>query len=97
MSSEDFSFELRAESIRVRRVMERHGGPIIRWRRSLVELEVLQRADGKTMGNLRRVEDFMGIARSHQQALGAYLLELNNLPETPASIVMMLNQIATGR
>jgi hypothetical protein len=94
---EDISFELRAESIRVRRAMERHGGPFIRWRRSMNDLEVLQRADGETMANLRRDVDFMGTARSHQYALSAYLFQLRRLAETLDSIVTMLDQITTSR
>lgn len=89
---EDISFELRAESVRVRRAMERHGGPFVRWRRSMDDLEVLQRADGKTMENLRLDLGFMGTARSHQYALGVYLVELNYLARTLDSIVMMLDQ-----
>jgi hypothetical protein len=94
---EDISFELRTESIRVRRAMERHGGPFDRWRRSLDDLDVLPRADGETMASLRRDVDFMGTARSHQYALRVYLFELNYLAETLDSIVTMLDQITTGR
>jgi len=87
---EDISFELRAESVRVRRAMERHGGPFIRWQRSMNDLEVLSRADGETMANLRRDVDFMGAARSHQYALSAYLYQLHGLAETIDSIVTLL-------
>lgn len=90
---EDVSFELRAESVRVRRAMERHGGPFIRWRRSMNDLEVLQRADGETMANLRQDVDFMGAARSHQYALSAYLYLLQRLAETLDSIVALLDQV----
>lgn len=94
---EDISFELRDESIRVRRAMERHGGPFIRWRRSIDDLEVLQRADDETLAKLRRDVDFMGAARSHQYALSAYLYELRRLAENVDSIVMSLDQISTSR
>ena len=94
---EDISFELRAESIRVRRAMERHGGPFIRWRRSMDDLEVLQRADGDTMANLRRDVDLIGTARSHQYALSVYLYLLHGLAETLDSIVALLDQITTSR
>ena len=94
---EDVSFELRAESVRVRRAMERHGGPFIRWQRSMNDLEVLQRADGETMANLRRDVDFIGTARSHQYALSAYLYLLHRLAETLDSIVALLDQITTSR
>lgn len=87
---EDISFELRAESIRVRRAMEPHGGPFIRWKRSMNDVEVLSRADGETMANLRQDVDFMGTARSHQYALSAYLYQLHRLAETVDSIVALL-------
>ena len=87
---EDISFELRAESVRVRRAMERHGGPFIRWQRSMNDLEVLSRADGETLANLRRDVEFMGTARSHQYALSAYLYQLHRLAETVDSIVTLL-------
>ena len=90
---EDISFELRAESIRVRRAMEPHGGPFIRWRRSLDGLEVLQRADGETLANLRGDVNVMGTARSHQYALGAYLFSLKSLAETLDSLLAKLDQI----
>ena len=94
---EDISFELRAESVRVRRAMERHGGPFVRWRRGQDDLAVLQSADGETMANLRRDEDFMGTTRSHQYALATYLHELHKLTETLDSIVTLLDQTTTAR
>ncbi len=94
---EDISFELRAESVRMRRAMERHGGPFFRWRRGLDDLEVLQEAAGETMVNLQRDVDFMGTARSHQYALAVYLGELHKLTENLDSIVTLLNQNTFGR
>jgi len=94
---EDISFELRAESVRVRRAMERHGGPFVRWRRGPDDLAILQSADGETMANLRRDDDFMGTARSHQYALNVYLRELQKLAETLDSIVTSLDQTTTAR
>jgi hypothetical protein len=90
---EDISSELRSESIRVRRAMERHGGPFVRWKRSMNNFEVLSRADGETMANLRQDADFMGAARSHQYALSAYLYQLHRLAETVDSIVAMLTPV----
>jgi len=92
---EDISFELRAESIRVRRAMERHGGPFIRWRRGIDDFDVLQKADGETMANLRRDVDFMGVTRSHQYALGIYLFQLNYLAGDIDSILTLLDQVTT--
>jgi len=94
---QDISFELRAESVRVRRAMERHGGPFTRWRRGQDDLAVLQSADGETLANLRRDEDFMGTTRSHQYALYIYLRELHRLAETLDSIVALLEQTTTVR
>jgi len=94
---EDNSFELRAESVRMRRAMERHGGPFVRWRRGLDDLEILQEAAGETMANLQRDVDFMGTARSHQYALAIYLRELHQLDENLDSIVTLLNQNTFGR
>ncbi len=94
---EDISFELRAESVRVRRAMERHGGPFARWHRRADDSGALNRADGETMANLRRDAEFMGTALSHQYALAIYLFSLYQLAETLDSIVTMLDQITTGR
>ena len=94
---EDISFELRAESVRMRRAMERHGGPFDRWRRGLDDLEVLQEAAGETMVNLQQDVDFMGTARSHQYALAIYLGELHKLAENLDSIVTLLNQNTFSR
>jgi hypothetical protein len=90
---EDISFELRAESVMVRRAMQIHGGPFLRWRRSLDDLEVLQRADGETLAALRQDEVFMGAARSHQYALVVYLGALVNLAESLDRIAELLTQI----
>jgi hypothetical protein len=54
------------------------------------DFEVLSRADGETMANLRQDVDFMGAARSHQYALAAYLYQLHRLAETVDSIVALL-------
>ena len=94
---EDISFELRAESVLVRRAMQVHGGPFFRWSRSLDGLEILQRADGATLMNLRRDEDFMGTARSHQYALMVYIGALRNLEETLDSTIQSLDQVTTQR
>lgn len=93
----DISFELRAESVRVRRAMEPHGGPFYRWRRGFDDAEVLQRADGETMANLRRDADFMGTTKSHQYALGIYLAHLYSLEENLDSIVTLLDQVTANR
>jgi hypothetical protein len=94
---EDISFELRTESVLVRRAMEIHGGPFMRWRRSSDDLEVLPRADGETLANLRRDADFMGTARSHQYALAIYLRELGQLAETLDLMVASLDQSTAQR
>ena len=93
----DISFELRAESVRVRRAMERHGGPFARWRRRADEPEDLNTADGEAMANMRRDAEFMGTAMSHQYALAIYLNSLHQLAETLDSITATLDQITTGR
>lgn len=93
----DISSELRAESVRVRRAMEPHGGPFYRWRRGFDDPEVLHMADGETMANLRRDAEFMGVTKSHQYALGVYLVHLHYLAEDLDSIVTLLDQIATDR
>lgn len=94
---EDISFELRAESVLVRRAMEKHGGPFQRWRRGPDDIEILQRADGETLANLRRDADFMGTARSHQYALVVYLGELRQLAKTIDTTVVSLDQIIAQR
>ena len=94
---EDISFELRAESVLVRRAMQKHGGPFFRWRRSPDGLNVLPRASGETLANLRQDKDFMGTARSHQYALSIYLVELHKLAETLDSTVELLHQITAQR
>ena len=94
---DDISFELRAESVRVRRAMERHGGPFARWRRRPDDLEILQWADGETMANMQQDAEFMGAARSHQYALSVYLYELNKLAETLDSTIALIDRITTGR
>ncbi len=94
---EDISFELRAESVRVRRAMERHGGPFARWRRKANDPGVFQWADGETMANLRRDAELMGAAMSHQYALNAYIRQLSKLAENIDSIVTLLDQRAAGR
>ena len=91
----DMSFELRAESVRMRRAMESHGGPFIRWRRSPDDLKVLQMADGEDLADLRRNADFMGNARSHQYALSVYYFSLRELAETLDSTVALLDQITS--
>lgn len=94
---EDISFELRAESVRVRRAMERHGGPFARWRQRADDPDGLNRADGETMADLHGDAEFMGVAMSHQYALSIYLNSLYRLAETLDSIVAMLDQITTAR
>ncbi len=89
----DISFELRAESVRMRRAMESHGGPFIHWRRSPDDLEVLQMADGEDLADLRGGADFMGNARSHQYALRVYYYSLRQLAETLDSTVALLDQV----
>lgn len=93
----DISFELRAESVRVRRAMERHGGPFARWRQQADQPEVLNQADGETMANLRQDAEFMGTAMSHQYALTVYLYSLRPLAEMLDSITVQLDQITTNR
>jgi len=93
----DISFELRAESVRVRRAMERHGGPFARWRQQADQPEVLNQADGETMANLRQDAEFMGTAMSHQYALAVYLYSLLQLAEMLDSITVQLDQITTNR
>ena len=90
---EENSIDLRAESVRVLRAMEMHGGPFIRWRRSLDGLEVLQRPDGDILATLRQDADFMGKARMHQYTLSGYLLELRRLDENLESILALLEDI----
>lgn len=94
---EDISFELRAESVLVRRAMEKHGGPFLRWSRRPDEFEVLRRADGETLANLRRDADFMGTARSHQFALAVYLVSLRQLAELLDKTVVSLDQVIANR
>jgi hypothetical protein len=94
---EDISFELRAESVLVRRAMEKHGGPFNRWRRGPDDIEILQRADGETLANMQRDVDFMGTARSHQYALVVYLGELRQLAKTIDTTVVSLDQIIAQR
>ena len=89
----DISFELRAESVRMRRAMESHGGPFRRWRRSSDDLSILPMPDGEDLADLRRDTDFMGNARSHQYALAVYYNELLKLAETLDSTVALLDQV----
>jgi hypothetical protein len=92
---EDISFELRAESVRVRRAMERHGGPFARWRQRTDNPDVLQRIDGETMASMRRDANFMGTSMSHQYALHIYLTSLYGLAETLDSILTSLEQVTS--
>jgi hypothetical protein len=94
---QDISFELRAESVRVRRAMEQHGGPFSRWRQRVDAPIVLRQVDGATMVNMRRDVDFMGTTVSHQYALSIYLNSLYDLAETLDSIVTSLDQAVTDR
>jgi len=87
------SLDLHAESVRVLRYMEKYGGPFIRWRRSLDDLEVLQRANGEILAILRQDADFMGKARMHQYTLSGYLLELRRLDEHLDSTLALLDQL----
>lgn len=89
----DISFELRAESVLMRRAMERHGGPFNRWRSSPDDFLVLPPASGETLARMRQDEEFMGSARSHQYALVVYLTELRDLEETLESTVASLEQL----
>ena len=87
------SIDLHAESVRVLRSMEIYGGPFIRWRRSLDDLEVLQRPDGEVLAVLRQDADFMGKARMHQYTLSGYLLELRRLDENLESMLALLDKV----
>jgi hypothetical protein len=87
------SIDLHAESVRVLRSMEIYGGPFIRWRRSLDDLEVLQRPDGETLAVLRQDADFMGKARMHQYTLSGYLLELRRLDENLDAMLTLLDEL----
>jgi hypothetical protein len=87
------SIDLHAESVRVLRSMEIYGGPFIRWRRSLDDLEVLQRPDGEVLAVLRQDADFMGKARMHQYTLSGYLLELRRLDENLESMLALLDKL----
>jgi hypothetical protein len=89
---EDISFELRAESVLVRRAMQVHGGPFWRWSGGPIDPDILQRADGETLTNMRRDEYFMGVVRSHQYALAVYLGALRNLEETLDSTMQSIDQ-----
>ena len=89
----DISFELRAESVRMRRAMESHGGPFMRWRRDADDLSILPIADGEDLANMQRDADFMGNARSHQYALDVYYFSLRRLAETLDSTVALLDQV----
>ena len=89
------SIDLASESVRVLRSMEKYGGPFIRWQRSVDDLEVLQRANGKILAVLRQDADFMGKARMHQYTLSGYLLELRRLDENIDSTLEFIeNEIA---
>lgn len=94
---EDISFELRAESVRVRRAMEQHGGPFARWDQRVDAPNVLRQVDGETMASMRRDADFMGTTVSHQYALSVYLNSLHKLAATLDSIVTSLDQAVTDR
>ena len=94
---EDIIFELRAESVLVRRAMEKHGGPFKRWRRGQDDLEVLQRADGETLADMRRDAGFMGTARPHQYALVVYLGVLRGFAKTIDTTLVSLDQIIAQR
>jgi len=94
---EDISFELRAESVRVRRAMEQHGGPFARWHQRVDAPKVLRQVDGETMASMRSNADFMGTTVSHQYALSIYLNSLHKLAATLDSIVTSLDQAVTGR
>ncbi len=94
---EDISFELRAESVRVRRAMEQHGGPFARWQQRVDDPIVLQQVDGATMANMRRDADFIGTTVSHQYALSIYLKSLYKLAANLDLIVTSLDQAVTDR
>ena len=89
---EDISFELRAEAVLVRRAMQPHGGPFLRWRNRLDDLEVLVRPDGEVLADLRQDESFMATTRSHQYALSVYIAALRGLSEVLESIVALLDE-----
>jgi len=90
---EENSVDLRAESVRVLRSMEIHGGPFIRWRRSVDDLELLQRPNGEVLAALRQDAEFMGKARMHQYTLSGYLLELRRLDENLESTLALLEEV----
>ena len=94
---DDISSELRAESVLVRRAMQKHGGPFFRWVRSVDDFQILPRATGETLANLRQDENFMGTARSHQYALSVYVAELQKLAKTLDSTMGSLDQITAQR
>ena len=94
---EDISFELRAESVRMRRAMEPFGGPFVRWRQGPDDLQILQEADGETMALFQQDMEFMGRARTHQYALNAYVFQLHKLTEDIESIATLLDQNLSGR
>lgn len=94
---DDISSELRAESVLVRRAMQKHGGPFFRWARRVDDLQILPRASGETLANLRQDEDFMGTAKSHQYALLVYLAELHKLAKILDATVGSLDQIIAQR
>ena len=96
-ANKDISFELRAESVLVRRAMQKHGGPFFRWERSVDDLRILPTASGETLANLRQDGDFMGTTRSHQYALSVYFAQLRQLGETLDSTVELLDQITAQR
>lgn len=87
------SIDLRAESVRVLRSMEAYGGPFIRWRRSVDDLEVLQRASGEILAAMHEDPVFMGKARMHQYTLSGYLLELRLLDDSLDSTLVLLDEV----
>ncbi len=72
--------------------MESYGGPFIRWKRSVDDLEVLERANGEILAVLRQDDEFMGKARMHQYTLSGYLLELRRLDESLDSTLAFLEE-----
>ena len=84
--------DLRAESVRVLRATEKYGGPFIRWRRSLDDLELLQRPNGEVLAEMHQDDEFMGVARMHQYTLSGYLLKLRRLDENLDSMQILLDQ-----
>jgi hypothetical protein len=86
--------ELRAESLRVRRAMEMHGGPFFQWSRHVDSPAVLPTANGEILAALRLDADFMGKARSHQYVLSGYLWELRSLAEILDSMLALLDENA---